>query len=90
MYSKSWLIIKDDSKRTFEICGQETNTNYFTNNVYGMQKAGMNVSGITPSLTNKNSSKELVKVPGYTLEVGLEKRLAEEYRKITMGAIEDW
>ena len=48
MFSKFWQVIKDDSKRTFEVCGQCSSENSFTNKIYGMQKAGMNVSGITP------------------------------------------
>ena len=45
--------------------------NSFTNKVYGMQKAGMNVSGVTPPVTNKTSSKDLIKITGYTKEDGL-------------------
>ena len=64
MYSTCWQIIKDDSKRTFEVCGKATNTNSFTNQVVSLQRAGMNVSFATPPVTNKNSSKSLVKVSG--------------------------
>jgi hypothetical protein len=90
MYSKNWQIIKDDSKRTFEVCGQEANTNSFTNNIHRMQKAGMNVSCTTPPVTNKNSSKGLIKITGYTQEDGLHKRLLQQFRELTMGAIEDY
>lgn len=84
MYTKVWQVIKDDSKRTFEVCGQTTNSNAFTNEVYGMQRAGMNVSGITPPITNKESSKDLVKVSGYTKEDGLYNRLKSQYKGIIM------
>jgi hypothetical protein len=84
MYTKTWQIIKDDSKRTFEVCGQTTNANAFTNEVYGMQRAGMNVSCTTPPITNKASSKDLVKVTGYAKEDGLYNRLKSEYKAIVM------
>ncbi|HEY3403933.1 MAG TPA: hypothetical protein VGK59_11130 [Ohtaekwangia sp.] len=90
MFTKSWQIIKDDSKKTFEPCGQEFNTNYFTNFVYGMQKAGMNVSCITPPVTNTNSNKESIKITGYTKEAGLYDRLMKQYQEINMRAIDDF
>lgn len=89
MYSKCWQIIKDDAKRTFEICGQSANTNLFTNTIHGMQRVGMNVSYLTPPITHKNSSKDLVKVPGYTKEDGLHDRLLKQYRETMMGSIDE-
>lgn len=77
-----WQIIRDDTKRTFEVCGQITNENYFTNKTHAMQKAGMNVSCMTPPITNKTSSKDLIKITGYTKEVGLYERLQREYSQI--------
>jgi hypothetical protein len=90
MYSKNWQVIKDDSKRTFEVCGQATNTNSFTNEVYGMQRAGMNISCITPPVTNKTSNKELIKIIGYTKEEGLYDRLLNEYREIKMRSFDEF
>jgi hypothetical protein len=90
MYSKYWLIMKDDSKRTFEVCGQATSDNSFSNKTYAMQKAGMNVSCITPPVTNKTSSKSLIKVSGYTKEEGLYERLSNTYREITMRSSDHW
>jgi hypothetical protein len=90
MYSRYWLIIKDDSKRTFEVCGQASNENSFTNKTYAMQKLGMNVSCITPPVTNKTSSKELIKITGYTKEEGLHKRLLDQYMKITTKSADEW
>lgn len=90
MYSKCWEIIKDDSKRTFEVCGHSANNNLFTNNIHGMQRAGMNVSYATPPVTNKSSSKDLIKLTGYTQEDGLHERLLNEYRDITRKSIDDW
>ena len=90
MYSKYWLIIKDDSKRTFEVCGQATSENSFSNKVYGMQKMGMNVSCVIQPVTNKTSSKGLVKITGYHPEGGLYDRLLKEYRDITMRSAEEF
>jgi len=90
MYSKNWQVIKDDSKRTFEVCGQATNTNAFTNEVYGMQRAGMNVSYVTPPVTNKTASKDVIKITGYTREDGLYNRLLNEYRAINMKSFDDF
>ena len=90
MYSKYWLIIKDDYKRTFEVCGQATNENSFTNKTYAMQRVGMNVSCATPPVTNKTSSRDLIKLTGYTKEDGLQKRLSEEYLEKMKGMSEDW
>ena len=89
MYSKNWQVIRDDSKRTFEVCGQETNTNSFTNKVYAMQRSGMNVSCATPPVTNKNSSKGTIKITGYTQEDGLYQRLLEQLREITRDGVEE-
>lgn len=90
MYSKYWQVIKDDTKRTFEVCGQVANENSFTNKTYAMQKAGMNVSCTTPPVTNKNSSKETIKIVGYTKEDGLYERLLTELREITRKTFEEW
>ena len=89
MYSKYWLIIKDDTKRTFEVCGQASSENAFANNTYGMQKAGMNVSCVIPPVTNKTSSKDLIKIIGYMKEEGLHARLLKEYQDITMRYFDD-
>lgn len=88
MYSKNWQIIKDDSKRTFEVCGQATNTNPFTNEVYSMQRARMNVTAVTPPVTNKTSSKDLIRITGYAREEGLYDRLLNELHEITRREFE--
>ena len=85
---KSWQVIRDDGRKTFEVCGQEGNTNYFTNMVYGMQRAGMNVSCMTPPVTNKTASKDLIKIVGYTREDGLMQRLEKEYAAITRAGFD--
>ena len=90
MYSKCWEIIKDDSKMTFEVCGQDANNNFFTNSTHAMQKAGMSVSCLTPPVTNKTSSKDVIKITGYTREEGLHERLLKQFREITMKSMDDW
>jgi hypothetical protein len=82
MHTRFWQIIRDDSKRTFEVCGQASNTDSFTNKTIAMQRAGMNVSCVIPPVTNKNSSKELVKITGYVKEEGLQQRLLKEFQQI--------
>lgn len=90
MYTRSWQIIRDDSKKTFEVCDQVSDTNHFTNAVHGMQKAGMIVSCMTPPVSNKNSSKTVIKIPGYNKEDGLHERLLKEYREKTRKDFEQW
>jgi hypothetical protein len=86
---KYWQVIKDDSKRTFEVCGQAGNVDSFTNRTIAMQRAGMNVSCMTPPVTNKTSSKDLIKVTGYTKEEGLNERLTNQYRDIILKQAEN-
>jgi hypothetical protein len=81
MITKFWMIIKDDSKRTFEVCGKEANDNVLFNRTQAMQRVGMNVSCVSPPVSYKTSSKSLVKVSGYTLEEGLYERLQTEFGK---------
>jgi hypothetical protein len=90
MTTKYWQIIRDDSKRTFEVCSQTTNENSFTNKTHAMQKAGMNVSCMTPPVTGKISSKESIKITGYTKEEGLQDRLSKEYLAIVMRTADEW
>lgn len=90
MHTKFWLIIKDDSTRTFEVCGHASNDNAFTNKTYAMQKAGMNVTAVVLPVTNKNSSKETIKFVGYNKEDGLYERLLEQHRAITAKSFGEW
>jgi hypothetical protein len=55
-----------------------------------MQRVGMNVSCATPPVTNKTSSKELIKIIGYTPEEGLQKRLSEEYMQLARKLNDEW
>lgn len=86
---KCWQVIRDDTRRTFEVCGTESVVNHFTNMIHGMQRAGMNVSGMTPPVTNKVSHKGAIAITGYTSEDGLYKRLVEEYMKRTRSEFEE-
>ena len=90
MYTKSWLVIKDDSGKTFEVCGKESNDNAFTNNTYAMQKAGMNVSSMTLPVTNKYANRETISIVGYVKEEGLHQRLLKQFREITMRSEDHW
>ena len=93
MFSKNWHIVKDDTKKTFEVCGQTPNDTGFINKVIAMQRAGLNVSWVTPPVTNKTSSKDLIKFIGYTREDGLFDRLFKEMNdrnKPDYGIEEDW
>jgi hypothetical protein len=87
---KFWLIIKDDSKRTFEVVGQASDTNNFTNKAYGMQKSGMNVTCLTPPVGGGYPSKDLIRFANYAREDGLYERLLNEYRKQMMDDADEW
>jgi hypothetical protein len=50
----------------------------------------MNVSCVTPPVTNKESSKDLVKIYGYRKEEGLYNRLQLQYKQIIMSSYEDF
>lgn len=89
MYSKYWLIIRDDTKRTFEVCGKESNTNGFTNRTYAMQRVGMNVSCMTPPVTGVATHKETFKIAGYQKEEGLYDRLQKQFMQITIQSAHD-
>lgn len=84
------MVIKDDSKRTFEVCGQASSDNAFTNKVYGMQRAGMNISYVILPVTNRTSSKELISIQGYKKEDGLWERCQQEHRANVRKDVGEW
>lgn len=90
MYTRSWQIIRDDTKKTFEVQGQETNTDHFMNLVHGMQKLGMTVTAVLLPVTNQFSSKEGIKQTGYRVEQGLYTRLMKEYQTRMRGSAFDF
>lgn len=90
MYTKSWHVIKDDAKHTFEVVAEAGTDNAFTNKTYAMQKAGMNVTCILLPVTNKHSSKDIIKFTGYTPEHGLYQRLLKQHHEITLKQSGFW
>jgi hypothetical protein len=85
MYSRSWQIIRDDTKKTFEVQGQESNTDHFLNLVHGMQKLGMTVTAVVLPVTNRHASKESIQFTGYRRDDGLYQRLMQEYQQKMRG-----
>lgn len=90
MYSRSWLIIRDDKTKTFEVCGQESNTDHFTNMVHGMQRHGMLVTAVLLPVTNKFSNKQGIQQTGFRPEEGLYDRLMKDYQDRVKGDLDDW
>lgn len=90
MYSRSWQIIRDDAKKTFEVQGQEENTDHFMNLVHGMQKTRMTVTAVILPVTNQYASKEAISQSGYRREEGLYARLMKEYRIRMTEDIGQW
>ena len=90
MYTKNWLVIRDDSKRTFEVVTIGMSENAFTNKTQAMQRDGMNVSYVLLPVTNKNASKAAVNLTGYAKEDGLYDRLLKQHAEIGRQNIEEW
>lgn len=90
MYSKNWEVIKDDVKKTFEVVAQNSSNNGFMNRVFAMQRAGMSVTALTPPVTNSASSKDKIKITGYTREDGLFDRLQKQLQEISRKEAEGW
>ena len=82
MYTRTWHIIKDETRRTYEVVAQASNDNAFTNKAHALQKAGMNVNAVILPVTNKNSNQDSIRLTGYTREEGLYERLLKEHREI--------
>jgi hypothetical protein len=90
MYTKNWLVIRDDSKRTFEVVTVSMSENAFTNKTQAMQRDGMNVSYVLLPVSNRNASKAAVKISGYLKEDGLYERLLKQHADIARKNIEEW
>ncbi len=84
-----WQIIKDDSKRTFDIIGKAHDDTLLTNNVCEMIKSGMSVQCTTPPYTGNESEDDLA-IPGYKKEPGLYQRLVREYETKTRKSLRMW
>lgn len=78
------MIVRDDTARTYEVCGKESNDNRFSNRILAMQRAGMNVSFMSPPVTTQTHSRELIKITGYTYEEGLFDKLQRLFLERTL------
>jgi hypothetical protein len=85
MYTRSWQIIRDDTQKTFEVQGQESNTNHFLNLVHGMQRLGMTVSAVVLPVTNRHASEESIQFTGYRRVKGLYEQLTKDYQHKMRG-----
>lgn len=90
MYTKSWLIIKDEKTRTFEVVSQTGNDNAFTNKSVAMQRDGMAVSSVILPVSNKHASKDSITLTGYTKEIGLYNRLLKQHQTIILNQASLW
>ncbi|MFN5168766.1 MAG: hypothetical protein ACK5DD_04025 [Cyclobacteriaceae bacterium] len=84
MYTHSWLVVKDDSARTFEAVATPMTENAFTNKVYAMQRDGLNVSYVLLPVTNQQASRESIRITGYRSEPGLYKRLLKQHQDLLL------
>ncbi len=87
MYTKNWLIIRDDRKRTFEVVTLPLSENAFTNKVIAMQREGMQVTSVILPVTNKNASKDHIKFLDYTREDGLYERLLKQHLQLIQQSL---
>ncbi len=91
MFSKYWLVIKDDAKHTYEVVSQATSENGFVNKVIAMQRDGMSVTSVILPVTNRTASKENITFIGYTREAGLHERLLKQHQEIILrNTEEEW
>lgn len=90
MYTRNWHIIKDDNVRTFEVVEQSSNSNGFTNKTIAMQRDGMTVSCLILPVSNRNASKESIKIVGYNIENGLYDKLLKVHQAIIMKQAGLW
>jgi hypothetical protein len=90
MYTQSWLVIRHDKLRTYEVVGQVANTNAFSNKVIAMQRDGLPVSELILPVTNKLSHKAMIKVTGYKYEEGLHERLLKQHQAMILKQAEQW
>lgn len=90
MLTKPWLIIKDDSARTFEVVTQPISENAFTNKVIAMQRAGMTVTPVLLPASNRHASKEHIQFTGYSREEGLYDRLQQDLHKLMQQDLGEW
>lgn len=89
MLPKSWLIIKDETARTFEVV-VGLSENAFSNKVIAMQRAGMTVTPVLLPVSNRHASKDHITFTGYTREDGLWNRLQLQLQKQIQQSLGEW
>jgi hypothetical protein len=90
MIPKSWLVIKDESSRTFEVVTQPLSENAFSNKVVAMQREGLNITPVLLPVSNRHASKEHIAFTGYTREEGLFNRLLQAHAKLMQQRFGAW
>jgi hypothetical protein len=90
MYTRIWLVIKDEKTRTFEVVNQASNDNAFTNKTVAMQRDGMHISSMVLPVAHKYPGKDSIKLTGYIREDGLYDRLLKEHQAIAMKHSDFW
>lgn len=90
MLAKSWLVIKDENTRTFEVVTDGLSENAFSNKVIAMQREGLNVTPVLLPVSNRHASKEHIAFTGYTREEGLFTRLQQQHAKLIQQKFGDW
>lgn len=89
MLPKSWLIIKDETARTFEVV-VGISENAFSNKVIAMQRAGMTVTPVLLPVSNRHASQNHITFTGYTREAGLWNRLQLHLQKQIQQSLGEW
>jgi hypothetical protein len=90
MFTKSWLVIKDDQARTFEVVTADISENAFSNKVIAMQRERMTVTSILLPLSNRHASKDHISFTGYTREEGLWARLLKQHQQLIQQNLGEW
>lgn len=89
MIARFWMVVRDDSARTFEVIGKEVNDNRLANRIAAMQRLDMNVSYMSPPVTTQTLTKESIKFAGYVYEPGLYDRLQADFLELTLRQADD-
>jgi hypothetical protein len=90
MFTKNWLVIKDDQARTFEVVTADISENAFSNKVIAMQRERMTVASILLPLSNRHASKDHISFTGYTREEGLWSRLLKQHQQLIQQNLGEW
>jgi len=90
MFAKNWLVVKDDSTRTFEVVTDDVSENAFSNRVIGMQRERMTVTSVLLPVSNKHASKDHITINGYKREDGLWARLLKKHQQLVQQDFGEW